>query len=744
MNKTEYTSLVEAEIKELLQDRKFNNNKKQIFAWRLKANFQRTYNEQYLWNRCLNLTSNACFLLQNDRNNKSAIIALKECGEIYEYLGEITESYDVNHALILSSLSYNIAGYQANSYCIISRIDELLLSSDDINIDLEPENVIIEHIRLILLNKIPRAKYSLNFDTNDLGLHFFLKAISKWYDKILMLHESDYLTDLHLSYQYYLNEGNVFLSQLIFLLETRLMIFEERSIWNNIRKTENIEDNIYWQKYVKLLSNDMYSSLVIKDIDNRFSRFELWISQIRAVEKELINSNKNFVIQMPTSSGKTFVAELAILKHLIDNPDKKCIYVAPFRALTSEKENELSLYFSKLGYSVSSLTGSYEIDEFQDVILEKTDVLVATPEKIDLLLRVSPEFFENISFIVVDEGHIIGDISSRAILLEFLLIRLRIKIAGLRTLFISAVMPPKNANEYALWLGGDKDNVLRSLQFSDSPITEEWEPTRKLISRFTWEGQKGVLSFEKIDTGDESKNAEQRAFVPSFLIHKEIANKYPHSNNKVETAAALAFKLAEEGNVLVFCAQVRRTESIANVLLELLSIIIEKQEPYPDYFSRNINKASSYYARIWYGRDSYITKSIDRGIGIHFGDMAEAVRNAVENDFRNGKLRVLLATNTIGQGINFPIKNLVIYEMSVGRSNTGNIYIENRDFWNIIGRVGRANKETEGRVIYIVNSANDKRLYEKYIDKKNIEKADSLLFKALLEYGRVDLDKKKN
>lgn len=741
MNKAEYISLLEEDILTILQDRKFNNNKKQIFAWKLNASFQRTYDEQYLWNRCLNLSSNACIILQNDINNKQALKALKECGEIYEYLSHITEYFDCSHILILSAFCYNISGYQANAFCIVNKIPEFSLNSIDEKIDLFAENFILEQIRLILLNKIPLAKHLLNSEVQDLGLILFSNGIMKWYNKILLLEDVDYIKELHKSYQYYLNTGNVFLSQLILLLETRLILFNQRSIWNNLENIESLKDNIYWQKYAKLLSNDIYSNLGIKELPERNSKYELWISQQRAIEKGLLNTNNNYVVQMPTSAGKTFVAELAILRHLLENPEKKCIYVAPFRALTSEKENELSLYFSKLGYSVSSLTGSYEIDEFQDVILEKTDILVATPEKIDLLLRLSPDFFSSISFLVVDEGHIIGDITTRAILLEFLLIRLRIKIPGLKTLFISAVMPPQNADEYSLWLSGDKENVLRSLQFIDSPIGEEWEPTRKLISKFVWEGNKGALIFEKIDTGEEGRASQQGAFVPSFLNSKEIANTYPKNTTKNELTASLAFKISEEGNVLVFCSQVRYLKSIADKILSILFQYNKQNIESPPFLHSNTNKSSSYYSRIWYGEDSYITKAIDFGIGIHFGDMSEPVRNAVENDFRLGNLRILLATNTIGQGVNFPIKNLIIYDMCVGRENDENQYIAYRDFWNIIGRVGRAGKETEGRVIYVVNSPTDKKLFENYVNKSNIENANSLLFKALSWHNRIGSDK---
>jgi len=227
------------------------------------------------------------------------------------------------------------------------------------------------------------------------------------------LKEAESTYDLRKAYHFYLSISNTYLSQLILLLQTRLILFKERSIWENIKKIESIGSNYIWQKYVKLLSQDIYESNYIKDIEKRNSKFEFWISQLRAVEKGLLDSDNNYVIQMPTSAGKTFIAELSILKYLLQFPNKKCIYIAPFRALVSEKESEINRYFSKLGFSVSALTGSYEVDESHDVILKETDVLIATPEKMDLLLRLNPDFFHNVSFIVIDEGHIVGEISSR-------------------------------------------------------------------------------------------------------------------------------------------------------------------------------------------------------------------------------------------------------------------------------------------------------------------------------------------
>jgi len=732
MDKEEYLIELKSDIDTLLKEYKLNNYKSQAFAWKLNASFNRTFDESYLWNRALFLATNSCFLLQNETEKKIAIKGLYESAEIYEYLSElpeISDTYDKDYLSILSALCYDLSGYQANAFCVADRIDEYELETKDVDIELAIDNKIIEQIRLILLKKIPLAYNKLRNEQleQDYGYSIFKKGIEEWYQYLLKLNEADYLSSLEQAYTYYLHTKNTYLSHLIFLLKTRIKMFNERGIWNNLKTNEDIANSLQWKKYVKLLAYDYYANNSIKGIQYRKSVFEFWTSQIRAIENGLIRLDENFVVQMPTSAGKTFIAELSILKYLIKNPEKKCIYIAPFRALTNEKEEELSKYFSKVGFSVSSLSGSYEIDEFQDVILSDSDLLIATPEKIDLLLRLNPEFFENVSFVVIDEGHIIGDLSTRATLLEFLIIRLRIKIPEIKTLFISAVMPPANADEYSLWLSGKQNNVLRSLKFSDSDTNEEWEPTRKLISYFEWIGERGDITFQNVITEDEDTKVKQGAKLYSFLQHREFGNKYPNKKVKKESAAALAFKLSEEGNTLVFCAQVPRIKSVATSFL----LLLEKIEDIPDRFKLFTNKKSSYYAGVWYGENSYITKSINNGIGIHYGDMPEQVRTAVEDDFRNGHLKVLLSTNTIGQGLNFPIKNLIFYETQIGREDGINLYIQYRDFWNIVGRAGRASKETEGKIVFIINSRTDRRLYKNYINKNNIEDADSFIFKVL-------------
>lgn len=732
MTATEYIIALEASLEQILQDVKFNNHRNQLSAWKLSTAFTRSYDESYLWNRALFLSTNGCQVLIHGDNPRIATRGLRESALIYENLFYISEQYDREYALILSALCYDLAGYQANAVCLIKKAELYQFNTEDKQVDTDSDNYILQHLRHILIKNISFANNSVNRELDvDPGIYLFNNSIVKWYDHILTGTDNDFLDQIDIAYKYFLDAFNIPISQIIFLLKTRFKLYVERSIWYNLNDIEHINNNPAWKKYIKLLANDIYDGRQIKVIEKRFSKFEFWTSQLRAVQKGVLSSDNSFVVQMPTSAGKTFIAELSILNALIKYPGQKCLYISPFRALTNEKETELSDNLSKLGFSVSALSGNYEIDEYQEIILSDTDVLIATPEKIDLLLRLNPGYFHNISLAVVDEGHILGDISSRSSLLEFLIIRLKMLIADIKILFISAVMPPANANEYAVWLSNNPLNVIRSSLYQDSPVGEEWEPTRKLIGKFTWEGSSGRISYKDMHTEDEVTKAVTASFVPALIKKRQYGNTYPNGTTKAQTSAALAYRLSFDGNTLVFCAQVRNTDQVGTALLNLLAKLRETNEDIPDWFQLNTDRESYFFARKWYGPDSYITQCLSYGIGIHFGDLPESIRRSVEEDFVRGHLKVLIATNTIGQGLNFPIKNLIIHSTIITVKNGVTYKIEVRDFWNIIGRAGRAGMETEGQIIYNVNTWTDEQEFIRYTNKSNIDPAYSIFFNVL-------------
>ncbi len=727
MNRKEYLSHIESTLKKLLTESRFENNKRQLFATQLNADFNATYSEDYFWDHAIQISTCAGLSQKMAGDQDLVITAFKSAAEAFEILGNITSKFDKNFCLILSALCYDLAGYQANAYCLLRNFPSYNLQApENSDLDLERDNYIYSQVIRILSKQIPYSNQQLRTEVKgSIGLFLFNEFLSKWFRNILNGEDNEYIALIDKAYLYFLREGNIYISQIIFLLRERIRSYENRSLWDQLLYGAKRENTDQWHKYVKLLTNDFYDKNRIKNIHERHSKFEFWTSQLRAIEGGILDDSSNFVIQMPTSAGKTFIAELAILDHLTKYPGKRCIYIAPFRTLTSEKENDFSESLSKLGYSVSALSGSYEVDEFEEVILEETDVLISTPEKIDALLRINPEYFSSISLLVVDEGHIIGDISARSSLLEFLIIRLRMKIKDLRTIFISAVMPPENANEYSIWLNERADKVLRSKLFNGRK-EDDWEPTRKLIGRFDWiSDSNGTITYQNLSTIERGR--EKPAFVPFFLIKTQY--KKFKLNKKARTTAALAFKFAASGNTFVYISQVRLIKTVSESLIRIIKL--NKALKNDTSFFKEGESQSLYFARKWFGEDSYVTEALSMGIGIHYGDMPEAVRKAVEMDYLNGNLTVLLATNTIGQGVNLPIKNIIIHSTILNADEYGTEYISVRDFWNLIGRAGRAGKETEGQIIFVVNSFTDDQQYTRLTDKENLEEAKSIIFQML-------------
>ena len=294
-------------------------------------------------------------------------------------------------------------------------------------------------------------------------------------------------------------------------------------------------------------------------------------------------------------------------------------------------------------------------------------------------------------------------------------------------LFISAVMPDINAEQFAQWLCLNKGNRITSPKDIDGIV---WQPTRRLIGKFTWRGDSGRIDFPNLKIPE---TRTQNAFIPSIIKVNQFntltpkAKKikkvsFPDKNNRSETAAELAYKYAVDAPVLVFCAHPGFVNSVAKAFLKLLDLRGEKAN---EHFKRIDNLESIEIAQKWMG-DCILTECLKRGIGLHYGDLAQPIRKAVEDDFRNKKLRVLISTNTLGQGVNLPIKTIIIHSLIINAQTHRRVKI--RDFWNIVGRAGRAGKETEGQIIFVCTSDNDNSLFDEYSNENKIEKVNSIIY----------------
>ncbi len=742
VNREQYIKEKERELVELIHQPKLNNFIKQILAKKMGAKFNSTYDERYLWQQAMYLSSKSTIVLEEDTKNLNAIEAMRLSGYIYEILSNISNDYDKDFCLVLAAMCYEIAGYQANAQC-------LLRTRYKLNEDAE-ENSYLLVVQLLLQKKI-KAMYQVAMkeikdvrnDDKDTLVRFFMminilgkQILEGTSDYAEYIKDNEYvMNEINGINKAFIAEGNLLLSRLNSLLKLRYKLLVNRGIWNVLGKKGKLQEDI-WIRYARLLTNNGNKKIDEEKIDEDKSIIEFWNSQLRAIEQGILDDTdlSSWICQMPTSAGKTMVAELCILNALVNEPKKKCIYIAPYKALVNEVELGLCKSLGSLGYVISGVSGNFELDDIEGSRISNSDVLILTPEKLNLLLRTDSGELGEVSLIVIDEGHLIGNKDERAVKFEMLMIRLKRKMKDARFLFISAVINQESAKQLAIWLTNNQQKILTSPEDAGQV---PWQPTRRYLCAFEWrENNNGTIFVKNMKVGDNRKTS----FIPNVITQnkyigytrvkrKEREIYFPGVDSKNEIAAELAYKYAEEAPVLIFSSTPRYVKSIVNAFLKLFEL---RGDSVKECFNEQVGSYSYEIAKKWLGEESDITKCLKRGIGVHYSVLPQTLRRAIEKDFKEKKLKVLISTTTLGQGVNLPIKTIIVHSLVIN-SNEGK-YVDKRDFWNIVGRAGRAGKETEGRVIFISNKGvTDRKLIKEYMDENNKQQLESALYVLVQE-----------
>lgn len=440
---------------------------------------------------------------------------------------------------------------------------------------------------------------------------------------------------------------------------------------------------------------------------------ELWQSQTAALRLALNVQNRGGVVNLRTSAGKTRVAELAILYTLRADPSAKVFYLAPFRSLAFELERTFSKTLSPLGYSVSHLYGGSRFSGVDRELVNEGRITIATPEKAKAMLRAAPDLFDTVKLVVIDEGHLLGG-NERNVRNELFLEHLRLlaRQNDTRMLLLSAVLP--NAEDLAAWVGGDPDALVMS----------NWKPSAERFGTLRWTGT-GV-SIEWL--------GEERCFNPHFVEFKEVpkgkktTRVFPGS--KTEAVAATAARLAELGPVLIFAGQARWVPSMAKaVLLAFGSNALSHPWPETEW------KLLEAVCKEELGDDSFELAAARVGIICHSNKLPPQVRISTEKLMSRCPPRVIVATTTLGQGVNIGISSVIVATTSIGQAQ-----ISKRDFWNICGRAGRAFVDGEGKVLFAMDMTgtpwqvkNAENTAKNYFDIAHLDKVES----GLLQLVRV-------
>lgn len=416
------------------------------------------------------------------------------------------------------------------------------------------------------------------------------------------------------------------------------------------------------------------------------SEIELWPSQLQAA-KRVLDLDANLVLSLPTSAGKTRIAELCILACLAER--KRVVFITPLRALSAQTEVGLRQTFMPLGKTVSSLYGSIGASGTDIDALRSRDIVVATPEKLDFALRNDPTLFDDIGLLVLDEGHMIG-LGEREVRYEAQIQRLlrRPDAATRRIVCLSAILPEGDQLEdFSAWLTHDKPDGL---------IKNTWRPTRLRFGEVDWKGQHAQLN---VTVGDETP------FIPQFFSRKKPtkgggSKTFP--SDQTELCIATAWRLVDDGQtVLVFCPIRRSVLPFAKRIIDM-----EKRGHIGTVLSQpeSVLAAALTVGAEWFGADHDILKCLRLGVAVHHGALPTPYRKEIERLLRDGVLKVTVSSPTLAQGLNLAATCLVFH----GHTRNGKT-IDVAEFRNVVGRAGRAYVDIEGLVLYPMFKDHSKR-----------------------------------
>lgn len=444
---------------------------------------------------------------------------------------------------------------------------------------------------------------------------------------------------------------------------------------------------------------------------------DLWPSQLAAAERSADQSD-DLVVSLPTSAGKTRIAELAILRCLAGG--QRVMFVTPLRALSAQTETTLQRTFAALGKTISALYGSIGDCGLDEDEIRTRNIVVATPEKLDFALRNDPSLLDDVGLLVFDEGHMIG-LNEREVRYEVQIQRLlrRPDAANRRIVCLSAILPDgTQLEDFANWLRRDAPGGL---------IKNDWRPTRLRFGEVTWNGQTARLDLR---VGEERPWVQTylTGAVPTAFTPPKRQRTVLYPNNQRELCLATAWRLVEDGQtVLVYCPERRGVEPYAEVIVDL-----HERGALPSLLTKNpnlLNTALTLGAE-WLGAHHPILRCLRLGVALHHGALPTAYRKEVERLLREGVLQVTISSPTLAQGLNLSATAVVMHGLH--RSGTR---IEASEFKNVIGRAGRAYIDVEGLVLYPIFDRLTKRRadWNGLVDDLGAREMESGLVRLIVE-----------
>ncbi len=400
---------------------------------------------------------------------------------------------------------------------------------------------------------------------------------------------------------------------------------------------------------------------IIESVQNRGIE-RLTPPQEQALGKGLLEG-RNIVVSAPTASGKTLIAEISCVRSVLEG--RKSVYVAPMRALVSEKYEEFKENYPYIRTAISM----GDLDS-NDMWLFDYDMLFVSTEKLDSLIRHGAAWLDKMGCVVFDEVHMIGD-AGRGPTLELLMTRMR----GMPIQIVALSATIGNAKEIAGWLNADY-------------VESNYRPV-KLV--------KGVI---------------KGGFAYTYGAGKEKREALP-TNEKAGSPeiALLADTLSRHKQLLIFYSSKRNAESGAAKIAEYLA-------KYNKSGNGDLVRIASYVEHVLdrpTRQCEKLSELVKSGAAFHHSGLLNQQRKMIEDGFRDNLIKVICSTTTLGLGVNLPAHTVLVRDL-VRHNGFGAERIGVNEVVQLFGRAGRPKYDKEGRAfVQIGPNASVKEARERYI-----------------------------
>ncbi|MER6755475.1 DEAD/DEAH box helicase [Micromonospora echinofusca] len=443
------------------------------------------------------------------------------------------------------------------------------------------------------------------------------------------------------------------------------------------------------------------------------------------------SAQRSVVVSLPTSAGKTLIAQFRILQalSLFESVRGWVAYVVPTRALVNQVTAKLRRDFGPLGLVVERVSPALEVDGLEaDIITDRHEdsqfrVLVTTPEKLDLLIRGGWEakIRRPLCLVVVDEAHNLSS-ERRGVKLELLLATINRELRDAQFLLLTPFI--RNAKEISEWLDPISNQAI------DYGI--EWQPNDRIICL--------AHRLRGSRLGDYSISLESLATTRRTL---SVTEEIPLGGNRPmglswssasapnKLAAAISCQLESRGATITLTQQPRYAWSVAD------EITAYRTSEEPTVRDPDVLAVQNLIAHEC-GPSYPLVEMLAAGVGVHHSGISDEIRILVEWLLEHGKISHLVATTTVAQGVNFPVSNVVFasHQYPYGQ------LMPPEDFWNIAGRAGRVDQGQVG-VIALAAPTPEKATDLKSFVGNNVAALNSTLVAmvkaAMQEYGQIDL-----